>query len=155
MTDHRADEFYNRLLYKTSRVRFPQSTNICLHVNICEAFCWPSFVANKTRFNFSPQFGITFQKLLIFHIIIVIISLLMSSLLWHRRSLWNTHKENGPKPTTQAQCGLVSANECNAARINVLKFLPKLGGARDNKFLVTHPMTNQRCLTSAIACRAH
>jgi hypothetical protein len=38
----------------------------------------------------------------------------------------------------------------NAAETNGLTCLPKNGGARDNKFLVTHPMTGQRCLTSAI-----
>jgi hypothetical protein len=71
----------------------------------------------------------------------------MSPLLGHMPSLWITHKENGPLPTTGAQCGLVGANECKFSRLNV-PF--KHGGARDNKFLVTHPMTDQRC-TSAIA----
>jgi hypothetical protein len=33
-------------------------------------------------------------------------------------------------------------------------YLPKPGGARDNKFLVTHLMYDQRCLTSAIARRS-
>jgi hypothetical protein len=32
--------------------------------------------------------------------------------------------------------------------------LPKHGGARDNKFLVSRPMTDQRCLAIAIACQA-
>jgi hypothetical protein len=32
-----------------------------------------------------------------------------------------------------------------------LTCLLKHGGARDNTFLVTHPMTDQRCLTSAIS----
>jgi hypothetical protein len=41
----------------------------------------------------------------------------------------------------------------NAAGTNGLTWLPKRG-ARDNKFLVTHPMTDQRCLTSAIARRS-
>jgi hypothetical protein len=36
----------------------------------------------------------------------------------------------------------------NAAGTNGLT---KHGGTRNNKFLVTHPMTDQRCLTSAIA----
>jgi hypothetical protein len=35
----------------------------------------------------------------------------------------------------------------NAAGTNGLTCLPKHGGAQDNKFLVTHPMTDQRCLT--------
>jgi hypothetical protein len=41
----------------------------------------------------------------------------------------------------------------NAAGTNGLTCLPKYGGARDNTFLVTHPMTDQRCLTSVIARR--
>jgi hypothetical protein len=41
----------------------------------------------------------------------------------------------------------------NAAGTNGLTCLPKHGGNRDNKFLVTHPITHQRCLTSAIARR--
>jgi hypothetical protein len=41
----------------------------------------------------------------------------------------------------------------NAAGTNGLTCLPK-HGARDNKILVTHPMTDQRCLTSAIARRS-
>jgi hypothetical protein len=32
--------------------------------------------------------------------------------------------------------------------------LPKHGGDQGNKFLVTHPMTDQHCLTSAIARRS-
>jgi hypothetical protein len=36
----------------------------------------------------------------------------MSLLLGHRPSLWITHKQKGP-PTTQAQCGLVGANDCS------------------------------------------
>jgi hypothetical protein len=41
----------------------------------------------------------------------------------------------------------------NAAGTYGLTCLPKHGGARDIKFLVTHPMTDQNCLTSAIARR--
>jgi hypothetical protein len=44
----------------------------------------------------------------------------------------------------------VGANSCNAAGNNGLTCLPK-HEARDNKFLVTHPMTDQRCLASTIA----
>jgi hypothetical protein len=36
-------------------------------------------------------------------IIIIIISLLMPPLLGQRPSIWITHKENGPEPTTRAQ----------------------------------------------------
>jgi hypothetical protein len=50
-----------------------------------------------------------------------------------------THKENGPLPTTRAQCGLTTAN---ATGTNGLTCLPKHEGVRDNKFLVTHLMTN-------------
>jgi hypothetical protein len=60
----------------------------------------------------------------------------MSPLLEHRPSLWITHKENEPRPTNQPTNGFTC--------------LPKHEGARDNKFLITHPMTDQRCLTSAI-----
>jgi hypothetical protein len=75
-------------------------------------------------------------------IISIIISLLMPPLLGHRPSLWITHKENG----------LVGA--ANAAGTNSLTCPPKHGRVRDNEFLVTHPMTGQRCVTSAIARRA-
>jgi hypothetical protein len=45
----------------------------------------------------------------------------------------------------------------NAAGPNGLTCLPKHGGARDDKVLVTHPMTDhgERCLDSAIARPAH
>jgi hypothetical protein len=42
----------------------------------------------------------------------------------------------------------------NTAGPNGLTCLLK-HGARDNKFLVTHPMTEQCCLASAIVRRAH
>jgi hypothetical protein len=41
----------------------------------------------------------------------------------------------------------------HAAGTYGLTCLPKHRGTRDNKFLVTHPMTDQRCLTSANARR--
>jgi hypothetical protein len=53
----------------------------------------------------------------------------------------------------QAQCGLV-ANAAKAAGTNGLKCLPKHGGARGNNFLVSHAMTDQCCLPSAIARRS-
>jgi hypothetical protein len=45
----------------------------------------------------------------------------------------------------------------NGAGISSLTCFPKHGGARDNKFLVTHPMTDlyEQCLGSAIARWAH
>jgi hypothetical protein len=54
----------------------------------------------------------------------------------------------------RAQCGLVAANDKYylEQRLNVPL---NHGGARDNKILVTHPMTDQCCLASAIARRAH
>jgi hypothetical protein len=54
--------------------------------------------------------------------IIIIISLLMSPLLGHRPSLWITHKENRPYPTTRAQYGLMGGNDCKCSwdqRLNV------------------------------------
>jgi hypothetical protein len=42
----------------------------------------------------------------------------------------------------------------NAAGTNGLTGLPKHVEAPDNKFLVTHTMTDQRCLTSAITRRS-
>jgi hypothetical protein len=43
----------------------------------------------------------------------------------------------------------------NSVGTNGLMCLPKNGGARDKQFLVTHPKTDQRCLASTIARRAH
>jgi hypothetical protein len=42
----------------------------------------------------------------------------------------------------------------NTAGTDGLTCLPKHGRTLDNKFLVTHAMTDQRCLTSAIARRS-
>jgi hypothetical protein len=42
----------------------------------------------------------------------------------------------------------------NAAGTNSLTCLPKHGRARVKIFLVTHPMTDQRCLTSEVARRS-
>jgi hypothetical protein len=42
----------------------------------------------------------------------------------------------------------------NAAETNGLTCFAKHGGTRDNKCLVTHSMTDQRCLTSAIVHRS-
>jgi hypothetical protein len=108
-------------------------------------------------------------KLLLTHyqlnsfICIVIISLLMSLLLGHRPSLWITHKENGPLPTRRTSHnrprGPIAVwwvlTTANTAMTNVLTRLLKHGGARDNNFFVTHPMTDQCCLASAIVRRAH
>jgi hypothetical protein len=57
------------------------------------------------------------------------------------------------KAATKA--GVVCMSTANAAGINSLTCLPKQEKAseeaRDNKFLVTHLITDQRCLTSATA----
>jgi hypothetical protein len=42
----------------------------------------------------------------------------------------------------------------NTDGTNGLTCLPKHGGARDNKFLVTHPMTDRCCFASAIVRRS-
>jgi hypothetical protein len=60
--------------------------------------------------------------------VIIIISLLMSPLLGQRSSLWITHKENIPYPTTRPQCELVSANDCKRSRdqrLNVPSSAPR------------------------------
>jgi hypothetical protein len=59
----------------------------------------------------------------------------------------------GHQPSLKQEGVLTTAN---AADTNSLTCLPKHGGARDNIFLVTHPMTGlcEHCLGSAIARRA-
>jgi hypothetical protein len=47
-----------------------------------------------------------------------------------------------------------SANTANTAWTDGLTCLQKHGGAPNNKFLVTHPMTHQYCLASAIGLRS-
>jgi hypothetical protein len=81
---------------------------------------------------------------LIFYIFITI-SLLTSPLLGHRP--FGLHiRRTGHNPPSGP-----SANDCKCSRNQRLNMLSKHGGARDNKFLVIHPKTHQRCLTSAIA----
>jgi hypothetical protein len=75
-------------------------------------------------------------------IIIIIISLLMSPLLGHRPFLWITHKETGHNPPRGPIADWWVLTIANAAGINGLTYLPKHGGARDDKVLVTHPMTD-------------
>jgi hypothetical protein len=71
-------------------------------------------------------------------------------------------------PTAGAQAFLMDCNRtrgpsadwwvlttANIVGTNSLTCLPKIGGARDNKFLVTHTITDQCCLASAIIRRAH
>jgi hypothetical protein len=63
-----------------------------------------------------------------------------------------TQEQRGIPPRGPSAVWLVLTT-ANAAGTNGLACLPKHGEARDNKFLVTHTMTDQRCLTSAIARR--
>jgi hypothetical protein len=87
-----------------------------------------------------------------FYDFIIFNGLLMYPLLGgHRPSLWITRKESGPLPTTRAQYGSVGANDCKCNRGQRLNVPSE--AARDNKFLVTHPMNEQHCLTPAIARR--
>jgi hypothetical protein len=87
-------------------------------------------------------------------VIIIIIRLLMFPLLGHRPSLWITHKENGPWLTTQAPCGLVCTNDCKYRRDQRLNVPFKARRISRYQFFffifVTHPMTDQWCLASAI-----
>jgi hypothetical protein len=61
-------------------------------------------------------------------------------------SLWRTG-HNSPRGPNAGRWVITSAN---AAKNNGLTYLSKHDGARDSKFFVTHLMTDQRCLTSAI-----
>jgi hypothetical protein len=68
---------------------------------------------------------------------------------------WSSYKKtahNPPRGPSADKCVLTTTN---AAGINGLTCLPKLFRARDNKFLVTHPVIDQSCLTFTIAHRAH
>jgi hypothetical protein len=62
-------------------------------------------------------------------------------------------KENGHNPPRGRSADWWVLTTANAAGTNGLTCLPKHGGARDNKFLVTHSMPDQRCLTSTIVRR--
>jgi hypothetical protein len=57
----------------------------------------------------------------------------------------------GHNPPRRPSAGWWVLMTANASGTNGLTCLPKNGRAQDNKFLVTHPMTDQSCLTSAIA----
>jgi hypothetical protein len=75
--------------------------------------------------------------------IIIIFNLLMSPLLGTCLPYGLHIRKTGQNPPRTA----------NTAGTYGLTCLPKDGEARDNTFLVTHPMTDQRCLTSAITRR--
>jgi hypothetical protein len=58
------------------------------------------------------------------------------------------------EPTTRARADWWVLTTANATETNGLPCLPGHGKARENKFMVTHPMTDQLCLASAIALTA-
>jgi hypothetical protein len=85
------------------------------------------------------------------HIFCIIISLLISHC-WGTGLPYVLHiKRKGHNPLCRSSAGWWVLTTANTAGTNGLTCLTKHGKARDNKFLVTHPMTDQRCLTSAIA----
>jgi hypothetical protein len=87
------------------------------------------------------------------HCIIIINSLLMSPLLGHRP--YGLHiRRTGHNPPRGPSAGWWELTTANAAGTNGLTCLPKHGGAWDNIFMITHPMTDERCLTSATARRS-
>jgi hypothetical protein len=77
-----------------------------------------------------------------FYFIIIIIRLLIPT------------RRTGHIPPRGPCAGWWVLTTANAPGSNGLTCLPKHGGTRVNEFLVTHPMTDQRCLTSAIARRS-
>jgi hypothetical protein len=89
-------------------------------------------------------------SLIRFYTIIIIISLLMSPLLGYTGLPYGLYIRN---TTHNPPRGRWLPTTANATGTDGLTCLPKHGGARDSKFLITHPMTDQRCLTSAIARR--
>jgi hypothetical protein len=73
--------------------------------------------------------------------------LLMSPLQEHSFLRTGHNPTRGPRPD-----GVLTTA---STATNGLTCLPKHGGARDNTFLVTHPMADQCCLASAIVHRGH
>jgi hypothetical protein len=65
-----------------------------------------------------------------------------------------TLRRTGHNPPRGPSAGWWVLTTANAAKTNSLTCLPKHGGARDNKVLVTHLITDQPCLISAIARRS-
>jgi hypothetical protein len=77
----------------------------------------------------------------------------MTPLLGHRP--YGLHiKRTGHNPPRGPSVDCWRLTTTNAAGTDALTCLPKHGGALDNKFLVTHPTTDQRCLSSVIAVLA-
>jgi hypothetical protein len=87
------------------------------------------------------------------YIIIIIISVSMPQC-WDTVLPYGLHIRRTGHPQRWPSAGWCVLTTANAAGTNGLTCFPKHGGGRDNKFLVTHPMTDQRCLTSAIARRS-
>jgi hypothetical protein len=92
---------------------------------------------------------------------ITILSVLFSFTSIIRPHCWGTGlpyglhiRRTGHNPVRRPSVGWWVLTTANVAGTNRLTCLSKHGGARDNKFLVTHPMSDQRCLTSAIARRS-
>jgi hypothetical protein len=63
-------------------------------------------------------------------------------------------RRTGHNPPREPSAGWWVLTTAYATGTNGFTCLPKHGGARDKTFLVTHPMTDQRCLTSTIASRS-
>jgi hypothetical protein len=63
-------------------------------------------------------------------------------------------RRTGHKPPRDPSAGWWVLTTANAAGTNGLACLRKRGRIRDNTFLVTHPMIDQHCLTSTIACQS-
>jgi hypothetical protein len=61
----------------------------------------------------------------------------------------------GPNPQRGPSVDWGVLTTANASGPNGLIYIPKQGRARDNKFLVIHPMTDQHCLTEAHLVRGH
>jgi hypothetical protein len=81
---------------------------------------------------------------------VIIISLLMSPLLEHSLPFYLHIRRMGHNPPRGPSVDWWVLTTANATGTNGLTCLPMHGGARDSKILVTHPMTELRCLTSAI-----
>jgi hypothetical protein len=71
-----------------------------------------------------------------------VISLLMSPLLGYRPSYGLHIRRTGHNLPRRPSTGWWVLRTALAAWTNGLTCLPKHGGARDNTFLFTHPMTN-------------
>jgi hypothetical protein len=64
-------------------------------------------------------------------------------------------RRTGHNPPSGSSADWLVLTPANAAGTDSLTCFPNYGGARDNKILITHPKTDQRCLGSTIARRVH